>query len=157
LTLTPGGAAPVEAATTLVRFGDLAVTLGVRLDSVAALVAVAVAPVALAVQGYSVAYLAGPEGQRYAPDAPQGSLFTAAMLLVVVSGDLVTVLVGWEVMGACSYLLIGHARRLPEAPRAAVKAFLVTRVGDIGFLLGVALLGVAAGSFRIADVLGAVA
>src|SRR5690606_6965725 len=51
------------------------------------------------------------------------------------------------------YLLIAHDRRLPEAPGAAVKAFLVTRVGDVGFLLGIALLGVGAGSFRIADVL----
>ena len=76
------------------------------------------------------------------------------MLLVVVSGDLILLLVGWEVMGICSYLLIGHDRRLPEAPAAAVKAFLVTRVGDVGFLLGIALLGVTAGSFRIADVLG---
>jgi NADH-quinone oxidoreductase subunit L len=64
-------------------------------------------------------------------------------------------LIGWEVMGICSYLLIGHDRRLPEAPRAAVKAFVVTRVGDVGFLLGIALLGASAGSFRIADVLAA--
>ena len=75
------------------------------------------------------------------------------MLLVVVAGDLILLLVGWEVMGLCSYLLIGHDRRLPEAPAAAMKAFLVTRVGDVGFLLGIALLGVSAGSFRIADVL----
>ena len=67
------------------------------------------------------------------------------MLLVVVSGDLILLLVGWEVMGICSYLLIGHDRRLPEAPAAAVKAFLVTRVGDVGFLLGIALLGVHGG------------
>ena len=67
------------------------------------------------------------------------------MLLVVVSGDLILLLVGWEVMGVCSYLLIGHDRRLPEAPGAAVKAFLVTRVGDVGFLLGIVLLGVVGG------------
>ena len=58
------------------------------------------------------------------------SLFTSAMLLVVVASDLLELYVGWEVMGICSYLLIGHDRRLREAPRAAVKAFLVTRVGD---------------------------
>jgi NADH-quinone oxidoreductase subunit L len=56
-------------------------------------------------------------------------------------------------MGACSYLLIAHDRRLPEAPAAAVKAFLVTRVGDVGFLLGIAVLGTAAGTFRITEVL----
>jgi NADH-quinone oxidoreductase subunit L len=110
--------------------------------------------VALAVQVYSVAYLH--DDERYAPYAAQVSLFTAAMFDVVVAGDLIQLLVGWEVMGICSYLLIGHDRRLPEAPRAAVKAFLVTRVGDVGFLLAVALLGVRTGSFRIADVLAAV-
>ncbi|MFC3501457.1 NADH-quinone oxidoreductase subunit L [Micromonospora krabiensis] len=150
---------PVEASTTWVDLGGLAVTLGVRLDGAAALVAVAVAAVALAVQVYSIGYLKrGPHDDvdvdhRYPPYAAQISLFTAAMMLVVVSGDLILLLVGWEVMGLCSYLLIAHDRRLPEAPAAAMKAFLVTRVGDVGFLLGIALLGVSAGSFRIADVL----
>src|SRR2546421_7157165 len=85
------------------------------------------------------------------------------MLLVVVSGDLILLLVGWEVMGICSYLLIGHDRRLPEAPAAAVKAFIVTRVGDVGFLLGIALLAIANRSFDVeaagaarVDLLGAV-
>ncbi|QOC90229.1 NADH-quinone oxidoreductase subunit 5 family protein [Micromonospora craniellae] len=148
---------PVEASTTWIDLGGLAVTLGVRLDGAAALVAVAVAAVALAVQVYSTGYLSGGPrvdvDHRYPPYAAQISLFTAAMLLVVVSGDLILLLVGWEVMGLCSYLLIAHDRRLPEAPAAAMKAFLVTRVGDVGFLLGIALLGVSAGSFRIADVL----
>jgi NADH-quinone oxidoreductase subunit L len=149
LALTVG--ATVETGHRLATFGDLPVIVGVRVDQAAALVAVAVGAVALAVQVYSTSYLRGDE--RYAPYAAQVSLFTAAMLLVVVAGDLVMLLVGWEVMGICSYLLIGHDRRLPEAPGAAVKAFLVTRVGDVGFLLGVAVLGVAAGSFRLDDVL----
>ncbi|SIN21866.1 NADH-quinone oxidoreductase subunit L [Micromonospora cremea] len=150
---------PEETSTTWVDLGGLTVTLGVRLDGAAALVAVAVAAVALAVQVYSIGYLRrGPHDDvdvdhRYPPYAAQISLFTAAMLLVVVSGDLIMLLVGWEVMGLCSYLLIAHDRRLPGAPAAAMKAFLVTRVGDVGFLLGIALLGVSTGSFRIADVL----
>ena len=78
-------------------------------------------------------------------------LATPDVDVVVVAGDLVVLLVGWEVMGICSYLLIGHDRRLPEAPRAAVKAFLVTRVGDVGFLLGIVIavwcLGSLAGGF----------
>ncbi|MFK3981298.1 NADH-quinone oxidoreductase subunit L [Micromonospora sp. NPDC050397] len=134
-----------------VEFGGLEVTAGVRLDPAAALVALAVAVVALAVQVYSVGYL--DHDDRYGPYAAQISLFTAAMLLVVVSGDLLLLLVGWEVMGICSYLLIAHDRGLPEAPAAAVKAFLVTRVGDVGFLIGIAVLGFTAGSFRISEVL----
>ncbi|MFC8299330.1 NADH-quinone oxidoreductase subunit L [Micromonospora orduensis] len=150
---------PTQTSTTWVDIGGLAVTLGVRLDGAAALVAVAVTAVALAVQVYSIGYLRrGPHDDidvdhRYPPYAAQISLFTGAMLLVVVAGDLIMLLVGWEVMGLCSYLLIAHDRRLAGAPAAAMKAFLVTRVGDVGFLLGIALLGVSAGSFRITDVL----
>src|SRR4051794_38744974 len=148
--LTWRGGAPTQARK-WVRIGDLTVDLALRPSLTAVWVAVAVAAVALAVQVYSVAYLHGDD--RYAPYAAQVGIFTAAMLLVVFADDLILLLVGWEVMGICSYLLIGHDRRLPEAPRAAVKAFLVTRIGDVGFLLGIALLGVSAGSFRITDVL----
>jgi NADH-quinone oxidoreductase subunit L len=148
---------PAEWWTTLARFGDFTVTAGVRADSSAAVVAIAVAVVAFLVQLYSVGYLlGGPHADdRYAPYAAQVSLFTAAMMVVVFSGDLVPMLIGWEVMGLCSYLQIGHDRSLPEAPGAAVKAFLVTRVGDVGFALGVAVLGVAAGTFRISGVIDA--
>jgi len=146
---------PYQDAPELVRFGELVVTYAVRVDPAAGMVAVAVAVVALAVQIYSVAYLA--DDDRYPTYAAQVSLFTAAMLLVVVAGDLIVLLVGWEVMGICSYLLIAHDRRLPEAPGAAMKAFLVTRVGDVGFWLGIILLGVHAGSFHIREVIAGVA
>ncbi|WP_433724772.1 NADH-quinone oxidoreductase subunit L [Actinoplanes sp. CA-051413] len=142
---------PVEFGVQAVRFGDLPITFGVSLGPAALYVALAVTVVALFVQIYSVGYLH--DDPRYAPYAAQISIFTGAMLLVVSANDLIMLLVGWEVMGVCSYLLIGHDRRLPEAPRAAVKAFLVTRVGDVGFLLGIALLGVSAGSFEISAVL----
>ena len=142
---------PVEFGVRVAEFGDLPITFGVSLGPAALYVALAVTVVALFVQIYSVGYLH--DDPRYAPYAAQVSLFTGAMLLVVSANDLIMLLVGWEVMGVCSYLLIGHDRRLPEAPAAAVKAFLVTRVGDVGFLLGIALLGVSAGSFRISDVL----
>ncbi|MFI5839797.1 NADH-quinone oxidoreductase subunit L [Catenuloplanes sp. NPDC051500] len=142
---------PITASAEWISFGDLTVRLGLRADLTAIQVSVAVTAVALAVQIYSVGYLHRDE--RYAPYAAQVSLFTAAMLLVVTADDLILLLIGWEVMGACSYLLIGHDRSLPEAPRAAVKAFLVTRVGDVGFLLGIAFLAAHAGSFAIEEVL----
>ncbi|WP_305786085.1 NADH-quinone oxidoreductase subunit 5 family protein [Symbioplanes lichenis] len=138
---------PIRVTTDWVAFGDYHVTLGYGLGPAALYVALAVTVVALCVQVYSVAYLH--DDQRYAPYAAQVSLFTGAMLLVVSANDLILLLIGWEVMGACSYLLIGHDRRLPEAPAAAVKAFVVTRVGDVGFLLGIAWLGVSQGTFEI--------
>ncbi|MEV6526508.1 NADH-quinone oxidoreductase subunit L [Longispora sp. NPDC051575] len=142
---------PVAGHVRLASFGALDVTLGVSVSPVAALVAVAVGVVALCVQVYSAAYLHS--DRNYAPYAAQISLFTAAMLTVVVADDLLILLIGWEVMGACSYLLIAHDRSLPEAPAAAVKAFLVTRVGDVGFLLGIAVLAVNAETLDIGKVL----
>lgn len=130
--------------------GDLEVPLTLATDPVRLAVAAVVALVATAVQAYSTWYLAADD--RYGQFAATVSLFTAAMLLVVVSSDLVLTVVGWEVMGWCSYLLIGHWSRRPAARRAALKAFLVTRVADIGFVLG--LVGLAAGA-RSTD-LGAV-
>jgi NADH-quinone oxidoreductase subunit L len=108
---------PIEFSRRWINLGGIEVTVGFSAGAVALYVALAVTVVALAVQVYSVAYLH--DDRRYAPYAAQVSLFTGAMLLVVTSGDLILMLVGWEVMGACSYLLIGHDRRLPEAPRAA--------------------------------------
>lgn len=147
------GPAAQETTFLLAPFGDIDITTGVLVDGLTGILVLVVALVAMCVQIYSVGYLhADP---RYPTYAAQVSLFTAAMMLVVVSGDLLALVVGWEVMGLCSYLLIGHYRDLPDAPGAAVKAFLVTRVGDVGFLLGVLLLGGAAGSFRIADIVAA--
>ena len=134
--------------------GELQVHAGIRWDSLAAVVAVMVAVVALAVQVYSTGYL--DHDPRYASYAAQVSLFTSAMLLVVVASDLFELLVGWEVMGLCSYLLIGHYRELEHARAAAVKAFLVTRIGDVGMLLGIVVLASATGTSDIGELLAAI-
>ncbi|WP_214409836.1 NADH-quinone oxidoreductase subunit 5 family protein [Sphaerisporangium fuscum] len=144
----------VEGTITVIRTGSVPVTAGLRVDGLAALVAVLVTVVALAVQVYSVGYMR--EEPRYPSYSAFISLFTSAMLLVVYAGDLLVLYVGWEVMGLCSYLLIGHWWEDRANSRAAVKAFLVTRTGDVGFLFGVFTLGAAAGSFRIDDVLAQV-
>lgn len=109
-----------------------------------AAVAAVVGLVAAAVLVFTRWYLA--DDDRLAQFAATVSLFTAAMMLVVHARDLVLTLVGWEVMGWCSYLLIGHWSRKESARRAAYKAFLVTRVADIGFVLGVVGLSAGAGS-----------
>jgi NADH-quinone oxidoreductase subunit L len=137
-----------ETSTTLTPTGTIPVTVGTRVDGLAAAVAVMVPRVALAVQVYSIGYLRDDPRDR--------SLFTAAMLTVVLSADLVVVYVGWEVMGICSYFLIGHHWEKPATSAAAVKSFLMTRFGDVGFLFGIFVLGFAAGSFRVTDVLAAV-
>ena len=119
-------------------------------DRTSAVIAVAVAIVGVAVQVFSVWYLH--DDPRFPVFAATVSLFLAAMLLVVQSGDLVLTLVGWEVMGWCSFLLIGHVSARESARRAAYKAFLITRVADIGFVLGIVILAVGAGSTEISTV-----
>jgi NADH-quinone oxidoreductase subunit L len=128
--------------------GSTRIALDGRADALSATVAVAVGLVALCVQLYSTAYLAelpddplvAQAPTRYPAYAATVSLFTAAMMTVVHADDLVLLLLGWEVMGACSYLLVGHHSERPAARAAAVKAFLVTRVGDLGVLIAVVLL-----------------
>jgi NADH-quinone oxidoreductase subunit L len=142
-----------EASTLLTPTGAMRIALGTRVDGLAATVAVMVCLVALAVQVYSVAYMRG--DPRYSSYAAFISLFTAAMLLVVLTNDLLVLYVGWEVMGICSYFLIGHHWEDEGNSAAAVKAFLVTKVGDVPFLFGIFVLGTAAGSFRISDIIAA--
>jgi NADH-quinone oxidoreductase subunit L len=79
------------------------------------------------------------------------------MLLVVYSGDLMVLLVGWEVMGICSYFLVGHYWETEAARSASLKAFLVTKLGDVPFLIGLFALAADTGSFQITDILGSVA
>ncbi|GGT95750.1 NADH-quinone oxidoreductase subunit L [Streptomyces coeruleorubidus] len=150
-----GGDAAVNAATELTPTGSVPIELALHIDGFAALVAVLVGLVASCVQVYSTGYLR--DDPRYASYAALVSLFTSAMLLVVYSGDLIVLLVGWEVMGICSYFLVGHYWETPEARAASLKAFLVTKLGDVPFLIGLFALATDAGSFRITQVLGAVA
>ncbi|MFJ4005403.1 NADH-quinone oxidoreductase subunit L [Streptomyces sp. NPDC090023] len=150
-----GGGRAVDAYTLLTPTGSVPVDLALHIDGFAALVAILVAFVATCVQIYSIGYLR--DDPRYPSYAALVSLFTSAMLLVVYSGDLIVLLVGWEVMGICSYFLVGHYWGTPEARAASLKAFLVTKLGDVPFLIGLFALGTDAGSFRITRVLDAVA
>ncbi|MFF7867314.1 NADH-quinone oxidoreductase subunit L [Streptomyces qaidamensis] len=150
-----GGDAAVDSATELTPTGSVPIELALHIDGFAALVAVLVALVASCVQIYSTGYLR--DDPRYPSYAALVSLFTSAMLLVVYSGDLIVLLVGWEVMGICSYFLVGHYWETPEARAASLKAFLVTKLGDVPFLIGLFALATDAGSFRITRILGTVA
>ncbi|MFF3195658.1 NADH-quinone oxidoreductase subunit 5 family protein [Streptomyces misionensis] len=150
-----GGGPALDAHTELTPTGSVPVELALHIDGFAALVAILVAFVASCVQIYSTGYLR--HDPRYPSYAALVSLFTSAMLLVVYSGDLIVLLVGWEVMGICSYFLVGHYWETPEARAASLKAFLVTKLGDVPFLIGLFALATDAGSFRITSVLGTVA
>jgi NADH-quinone oxidoreductase subunit L len=138
-----------------VTYADLAtgavpITLTLSVDGLAALMVLLATSVALAVLVYSVAYLR--DDPRYPTYAFLVLVFTAAMTTVVLADDFFVLLVGWEVMGACSYFLIGHFWERSDARSGAVKAFVMTRLGDIGLLFGIFVFGVAVGSFRISAV-----
>ncbi len=128
-------------------------SFALRADSMSAAVLLLAAAIALLVQIYSVAYLA--DDPRYRAYASIVSLFSASMAAVVVADDLFVLLVGWEMMGVCSYLLIGHYWERADARDGAAKAFLMTRLADVGLLVAILVLGQAAGSYRISVVLDA--
>ncbi|QEU92485.1 NADH-quinone oxidoreductase subunit L [Streptomyces kanamyceticus] len=152
---TGGGTAALDAATELTPTGSVPIELALHVDGFAALVAVLVGVVASCVQIYSTGYLR--DDPRYPSYAALVSLFTSAMLLVVYSGDLMVLLVGWEIMGICSYFLVGHYWETPEARAASLKAFLVTKLGDVPFLIGLFALAADTGSFRVTTILAKVA
>ncbi|GAA2742103.1 hypothetical protein GCM10009868_10790 [Terrabacter aerolatus] len=133
--------------------GDLSVPLHLLSDRVSGLVSFVVALVVLGIQVFTAWYLR--DDARYGQFAATVSLFAAGMLLLVQAGDLVPVLVGWEIMGWCSWLLIGHDSERHAARRAAYKAFLVTRVADIGMVVGIVALSVRARSTDLMAVLTA--
>ena len=132
-----------------------ALSFALRADSMSAALLLLAATVALLVQIYSVAYLA--EDERYRAYAAIVSLFSASMAAVVVADDLFVLLIGWEMMGVCSYLLIAHYSERADARDGAAKAFLMTRTADIGLLIAIIVLGQATGSYRISDILDATA
>ena len=120
------------------RIGSVLVDVGVRIDPLTALMLVVVSFVSLLVQIYSVGYMADDDRFRWYYAAI--SLFTAAMLGVVMADNWLLMYACWEGMGLASYLLIGFWFEQPVAARAASKAFLVTRIGDVGFGLGLAVM-----------------
>lgn len=111
---------------------------GILIDPLASVMLVMVSFVSLLIHIYAVGYMSHDPGKpRYFAET---SLFTAAMLGVVLSDNILQFFMAWEIVGLCSYLLIGFWYRKPSAAAAAKKAFLVTRVGDVLFLAGIVLL-----------------
>jgi NADH-quinone oxidoreductase subunit L len=118
-----------------INFGDFHLSFGVLADPLSAMMVVVVCSVSALIQFYSLEYMHGEEGLvRYYAFI---SLFTFSMLLLVLSTNFFETYVGWELVGVCSYLLIGHYFKRPAAAAAAKKAFIVTRFGDFPFLVGI--------------------
>jgi len=154
LSVWPGGHAgePVyEAAVDIAHIGQTSITLGLALEPFSAVMLLVVTIVGLAVQVYSLGYMHREEriGWYYAVL----SLFTAAMLALVLSDNFLGLFMSWEIMGLCSYLLIGFWHEQSAPRMASIKAFLTTKVGDIGFMIALAAIYAEVGSFDFATVL----
>ena len=129
--------------------GDLELFWGILVDPLTVAMLGLVTFVALMVQIYSLGYMKGDSkfGWYYAVHA----LFAASMLTLVLADNFLLLYVAWELVGICSYLLIGFWHERPAAREAAKKAFIVTRIGDVGLLIGILLLWREVGSFSMTE------
>ena len=132
--------------------GGIHFEIGFLIDPLSALMMLVVSFVSLMVHVYTIGYMA--EDPGYARFFSYISLFSFSMLMLVMSNNFLQLFFGWEAVGLLSYLLIGFWYTRPSAIFANLKAFLVNRVGDVGFLLGTALILTYAGSFDYAQVFG---
>ena len=149
---------------TWLETGDLSLNIGFLIDPLTAVMMIVVTFVSLMVHIYTIGYMAHdeenwPEGSKAGTNSYQRffsyiSLFTFSMLMLVMSNNFVQLFFGWEAVGLVSYLLIGFWSSRPTAVYANLKAFLVNRVGDFGFLLGIGLVAAYAGSLDYAEVFG---
>ena len=149
-----GDAAPLAHVFTSSRTVGPPIQLATYVDPLSAVMMVLATTVAFLVQVYSLGYLA--DDPRYPSYAAFVSLFTGAMLTVVTADDLWMLLVGWELMGACSYFLIAHHWELADARAGAVKAFLITRTADLGLLFAIIVLGDRFDTYRISTIMRAI-
>ncbi len=143
-----GGVTAVERSFTWWQNSNVKFGVGIHVDGLAVMMLFMVTLVSFLVHVYSTRYMKG--DRRYTHYFALLNLFTASMLLLVVADNTLMLLVAWELVGVCSFVLIGHWWEEKPNSDAAVKAFLTTRTGDVGLMIGVIVLFFAAGTFDIA-------
>ncbi len=133
-----------------VSSGEFVVNWSINIDPLSAIMLVVVSVVSFLVHFYSIGYM------RHDPDKPRFmaylSLFTFSMMILVVSDNFLQLFFGWEGVGLCSYLLIGFWYKKNSANKAAIKAFLVNRVGDFGLAIGIFLIFLFFGTINFEEV-----
>ena len=141
---------PVEKSWTWIEFPNgFELELGMNYDFLAGVMFIVVTTVSLLVQVYSTGYMH--DDKRYTWFYAALALFTSSMLFLVIANNLLQILVGWEGVGVCSYFLIGHYWEEKENSSAAMKAFITTRIGDVGFLFGIFVLFWAGHTFNVLE------
>jgi len=145
-----GHAEPYEANVRWMLLGQVPLDLGIRVDSLTTVMLLVVTVVGSMIFTYSIGYMHG--DPRYPRFFAYMSLFATSMLLLVLANNLLFLYAGWELVGLCSYLLIGFYFEKPAAARASMKAFITTRVGDFFMFLGILLIFLHLGTFRFEEI-----
>ena len=148
------GGGPYERSFTWAPVGSFTLEIGWYVDGLAAVMFVMVALISFCVQVYSLGYMAG--DVRFTWFYAALSLFTGSMLNLVAANNLFQLLVGWELVGVCSYLLIGHWWEEHVNSSSGIKAFITTKTGDVPFVFGIFTLVFATGTANIPRITGAV-
>ena len=142
---------------TWIGSADFQVPLGLRLDPLSAVMILVVTGIGFLIHVYSTAYMTEEESYEYARYFAYLNLFAAFMLLLVLGDSLIVMFVGWEGVGLCSYLLIGFWYKNTFAADAGKKAFIVNRIGDVAFILGVLLAFSTFGTINFKELNAAIA
>jgi NADH-quinone oxidoreductase subunit L len=140
---------------TWIPSGDLQVAFQLRLDSLGAVMILVVTGVGSLIHLYSVGYMHDETDSEFARYFSYLNLFAAFMLVLVLGANFPVMFIGWEGVGLCSYLLIGYWYQKHSASDAGKKAFVVNRIGDFGFILGMALIFVSFGTLDFQEVAAA--
>src|SRR4051794_39413534 len=138
---------PITKSWTWWQVGGVPFGLGEHIDGLAVTMLLLVTLISTLVQIYSLEYVRG--DRRFTHFFASLTLFSGGMLTMVLAENMVQLILGWEIMGLCSFLLIGHWWEEEANSRAALKAFLTVRVGDVGLLVGTAIMFGAAHTFTI--------
>src|SRR6185369_13968608 len=150
--LEPESRALVQRVFTWIASGDLSVPFALRLDPLAAVMILVITGIGSLIHVYSTAYMHEETDSEYARYFSYLNLFAAFMLVLVLGSSFLTMFVGWEGVGLCSYLLIGFWFQKQSASDAGKKAFIVNRIGDWGFILGVLLIFVRFGTVDFQEI-----
>ncbi len=137
--------APVVRSWTWWQNGGIELGIGQHIDGLSVMLLFLVTFISLLVQVFSLEYVRG--DRRYTHFFAALTLFSAGMLVMVLAENMVQLILGWEIMGLCSFMLIGHWWEEEPNARAALKAFLTVRVGDVGLLVGTSILFFSANSW----------
>jgi NADH-quinone oxidoreductase subunit L len=140
-------ATPVDRTWTWWQSGGVIFSIGQHVDGLAVTLLVVVTFISFLIHLYSLEYVR--DDRRYTHFFASLTLFTAAMLNMVIAENMLQLLLGWEVMGLTSFMLIGHWWEDEANSRAALKAFFTTRTGDVGLLVGISIMFFATGTFSI--------